>query len=137
MLKNLPIVLDGYRLMIVDAPEMKMRKDKKGVEVPDTIYGTEDPKYTVSLFIKRKPSPDGFKSKGEEIKVTLLSDPGPDWEEGQYVSLRGVTASITAIPHKNASSATDTADAIGYVGWQFTAEGLSPESPHLAARTAA
>jgi hypothetical protein len=140
MLKNIPAILDGYRLMIVEAPEMKMRKTKENgreILVPDTIFGTDDPKYTVTLFCKKRASADGYRQKGEEIKVTLTSDPGSEFEEGQYVSLRNLTLSITAMPHRNARRDTGTEDAIGYVGWSFSAEGLTPESPHMAARTAA
>lgn len=140
MLKNIPAVMDGYRFMIVEAPEMKMRKIKengKEILVPDTIFGTDDPKYTVTLFCKKRAASDGYRQKGEEIKVVLIGDPGSDFEEGQYISLRNLSVSITAMPHRNARRDTGTEDAIGYVGWSFVAEGLSPESPHAANRQAA
>jgi hypothetical protein len=120
-LRNLPVVLDGYTLMITEAPEVKMRTDDDGnVLGPKLVYGTDQPEYVVSLFAKRTADANGRKGKGEEIKVTLTSDPGEDWTEGQYVALRRCTVSLTAIPHPTVRNA------FSFAGLSFQAEGLSP-----------
>ncbi|GGJ01585.1 hypothetical protein GCM10011581_43480 [Saccharopolyspora subtropica] len=92
MLKNIPVNMQGYKLMITEAPTLKMRENDNGEMVPVTDrQGAQQ--FVVSLFAKRKPQPGGFAEKGEEIKVTLTADPGPGFEEGTYVQLVDATAS--------------------------------------------
>jgi hypothetical protein len=131
-MRNIPVVLDGYTLMITEAPEIKMKSDSDGNVIgPDTIWGTDDPKYIVSLFAKKLADPiSGRKAKGEEIKVVLTADPGTEFEEGQYVALRNATVSLTAIPHPTARNA------YSFAGLSFQADGLSPAVRNSAARAA-
>ncbi|GHH59788.1 hypothetical protein [Lentzea cavernae] len=111
-LRNIPVVMESFKLMISEAPVMKMKKDDKtGQPVPATDhFGVQ--LFVVSLFAKSLPNADGYAPKGEEIKVTLTSDPGDGFNEGDYVSLIAPTVS----PWSN--------DNGGGVSWR--AEGLAP-----------
>lgn len=130
-LKNIPVVLEGYTLMVTEAPEVKMKMDDEGNVIgPDVIWGTEEPKYIVSLFAKKKADLNGRKGKGEEIKVVLLADPGAEFENGQYVALRNPTVSLTAIPHPKVRNA------FSFAGLSFQADGLSPAVQNAGIRAA-
>lgn len=92
MLKNIPVDLSGFKLMVTEAPTLKMRENDKGEMEPATDrLGVQQ--FVVSLFAKRKPVPGGYAEKGEEIKVTLTADPGEGFEEGTYVELINATMS--------------------------------------------
>jgi hypothetical protein len=118
-LRNIPVVLESYRLMITEAPVMKMRKDdKSGEMVPATDYqGVQQ--FVVALFAKPRPNADGYQGKGEEIRVTLSADPGDGFEEGMYVSLVSPTVSFWS---NDAGS-----------GLSFKAVGLAPQGQVSAA----
>lgn len=109
-MRNIPINLGGYRLMISEAPTMKTREGKNGQEevVTDKDGAT---KFVVSLFAKTKGQ------KGEEIRVTLSTDPGETFEDGDLVELIGATISPYAF--KNDSGET-------VAGVAFSADGLKP-----------
>lgn len=94
-MRDLPVDLGGYKLLVTEAPEMKTRVDREtGQVVPATEFGSDEPQFVVMLFAKqREAGPNGRKSKGEEIKVTLPRQPGEEIEEGTYVELSGVLAS--------------------------------------------
>ncbi|SDY71998.1 hypothetical protein SAMN05216215_103367 [Saccharopolyspora shandongensis] len=91
-LKNIPANMNGYKLMITEAPAMKMRENENGVAEPVTDRQGVN-QFVVSLFAKRRPGPGEFAEKGEEIKVTLTADPGEGFEEGTYVQLVDATMS--------------------------------------------
>jgi phage tail sheath gpL-like len=109
-MRNIPINLGGYRLMISEAPTMKTRKGKDGT---DEVVTDNDgvTKFVVSLFAKVKGQ------KGEEIKVTLSTDPGESFDEGDLVELVGATAS----PYSFKNDAGETV-----AGVAFSAAGLKP-----------
>lgn len=86
-MRNLPVVLDGYSLMVSEAPEAKTYEDESGkVTMATDVDGNQ--MFVVSLFAKRKASGDGARrGKGEEIRVTLEVDPGQEFSDGDYVEL--------------------------------------------------
>lgn len=86
-MRNLPVVLDGYSLMVSEAPEAKTYEDENGkVTMATDVDGNQ--MFVVSLFAKRKASGDGARrGKGEEIRVTLEVDPGVEFSDGDYVEL--------------------------------------------------
>jgi hypothetical protein len=91
-LKNIPANMQGYKLMITEAPQAKMRENEDGVpEIVTDRQGVQQ--FVVSLFAKRKTEPGQYAEKGEEIKVTLTADPGEGFEEGSYVQLIDATMS--------------------------------------------
>jgi hypothetical protein len=84
--RDLPVILDGYKLTIVEPPAPKMREDGNGNLVPSTDrQGAR--LFVVSLFAKQRVEPGQRAPKGEEIKVTLESDPGDGFEEDARVAL--------------------------------------------------
>jgi hypothetical protein len=117
MLKNIPANLQGYKLMITEAPALKMRENDKGEMEPVTDrQGVQQ--FVVSLFAKRRTQPGEFAEKGEEIKVTLTVDPGEGFEEGSYVQL--VDAMVSHWERKNGDRYMS--------GLSFKAGGLTPIS---------
>lgn len=109
-MRNIPINLGGYRLMITEPPTMKTRKGKDGA---DEIVTDDDgvTKFVVALFAKVKGQ------KGEEIRVTLSTDPGESFDEGDLVELVGATVS----PYSFKNDRGDTV-----AGIAFSAAGLKP-----------
>ncbi|PXY28482.1 hypothetical protein [Prauserella muralis] len=116
-MRNIPVNLSGYKLMVSEAPVLKMRKDDDGELVPATdFHGVQQ--FVVALFAKRRPRPDGGPvGKGEEIKVTLSADPGDGFEEGTYVELIDATASPWAMKDSQGNVTS---------GMSFRAAGLKP-----------
>ncbi|MGW5790999.1 hypothetical protein ACWEV3_10375 [Saccharopolyspora sp. NPDC003752] len=92
-LKDIPANLGGYKLMITEAPTMKMKEDKNGVQEQVVDRRTGEGHYLVSLFAKKRPQEGEFAQRGEEIKVTLTQNPGEGFEEGTYVELLSATVS--------------------------------------------
>ncbi|GGM72627.1 hypothetical protein GCM10012275_49040 [Longimycelium tulufanense] len=85
-MQDIPVVLNGYNLMVVEAPVVKTKELESGELVSVTNRdGVEQ--YVVSLFAKPVPRPGERGRKGEEIKVNLPGDPGEGFEEGSYVEL--------------------------------------------------
>ena len=82
MNQEIPVELSGYRLTVVEAPVMKVRED--GSTVTDR---TGAPHYVVSVFAKRIVQAGERAPKGEEIRVTLETDPGDGYQEGLRVEL--------------------------------------------------
>ncbi|MCA1195335.1 hypothetical protein [Saccharopolyspora sp. 6V] len=93
MLKNIPANMQGYKLMITEAPVMKTRTDKDTGEIRPVTDRQGVQQFVVSLFAKKRPVEGQFAEKGEEIKVTLTADPGEGFEEGTYVQLIDTTMS--------------------------------------------
>lgn len=86
-MRDLPVMLQGYKLTIVEPPAPKMRDDGNGGQVPVTNRDGEV-QFVVSLFAKQRPAAPGQRlAKGEEIKVTLEADPGQGFEEDARVEL--------------------------------------------------
>ncbi|GAB3901483.1 hypothetical protein ACFQ1S_04320 [Kibdelosporangium lantanae] len=87
MLRNIPVVLEGYKVQVTEAPTVKMFEENgKQVVATDSRDGAT--LYVVSLFVKPLPDPNtGRTGKGAEIKVTLETDPGQEIEDGDRVQL--------------------------------------------------
>ncbi|TDD56592.1 hypothetical protein [Saccharopolyspora elongata] len=116
-LMNIPVNMQGYKLMITEAPAMKMKENEKTGEMePVTDRKTGAQQFVVSLFAKKRPQPGEFAGKGEEIKVTLTVDPGEGFEEGTYVQLVDATTS----PWQNEKNGRYSS------GISFKADGLTP-----------
>lgn len=116
-MKNVPAELGGFKLMVTEVPEMKVKVDEEtGEATPVTDFASGEPTYKLGLFAKVKEAgKDGFRPKGEEINVTIVGDPG-ELEEGMYVELSGVTTSPYAMHGKNNCNINS--------GLSFRAQGL-------------
>ncbi|MBB5153022.1 hypothetical protein [Saccharopolyspora phatthalungensis] len=115
-LKNIPANMQGYKLMITEAPAMKMRENEDTGQVEPVTDRQGVQQFVVSLFAKRKAQPGEYAEKGEEIKVTLTADPGEGFEEGTYVQLVDATVSPWQTERKGRYSS----------GISFKANGLTP-----------
>ena len=87
-MRNIPVNLGGFKLRVVEEPSIKADQDGKVI----TAYGTSDPLYTVAVFAKPAATQDGFRGRGEELKITLTVDPG-EIAEGELVELVAPTVS--------------------------------------------
>jgi hypothetical protein len=76
--------------------------------------------FVVSLFVKQRVEPGQRAPKGEEIKVTLATDPGPGFDEDTRVEL--------VEPRIN-SYQIDSPDGRSISGLAFKALGLKPVTP--------
>ncbi|WFG43543.1 hypothetical protein [Pseudonocardia alni] len=85
-MRDLPVVLDGYKLTVVEPPAPKTRQDANGAEVPVTDRDGVM-QFVVSLFVKLQVQAGQRAPKGEEIKVTLTADPGDGFGEDTRVQL--------------------------------------------------
>jgi hypothetical protein len=85
-MRDLPVMLNGYKLTVVEPPAPKMRDDGNGgqVAVTDRDGVTQ---FVVSVFAKLRVPPGERAPKGEEIKVTLETDPGEGFPEDARVEL--------------------------------------------------
>ncbi len=115
-MRDLPVDLGGYTLIVSESPCVKTREeDGQTVEVVDRA--TNAKVFTVSLFAKlRAEGPGGRRAKGEEIRVTLETDPGEGFEEGASVALVNARVSPYAIEGPYGMNA----------GISFKAVGLAP-----------
>jgi hypothetical protein len=114
--RDIPVVLSGYKLTVVEPPAPKTRDDGNGgqVVVTDRAGATQ---FVVSLFAKLRVEPGQRAPKGEEIKVTLETDPGLGFEEDSRVEL--------VHPRINAYQ-IDSPDGRSISGISFKAIGLKP-----------
>ena len=114
-MQNLPVMLNGYKLTVVDPPQRKVREDERGNFIPVTDRdGTAQ--FVVSLFAKLAVGPGQRAPKGEEIKVTLTADPGDGFYEGQRVELINAQVSPYQVENRGRVSS----------GLSFKAAGLTP-----------
>jgi hypothetical protein len=115
-MRDIPVMLNGYKLTVVEPPVVKTREDGQGgqVVVTDRDGATQ---FVVSLFAKLRGLPGQRVPKGEEIKVTLETDPGEGFEEDVRVELVN--------PRLNAYQ-IDSPDGRSISGVSFKATGLKP-----------
>src|SRR3954451_17176862 len=118
-MRDLPVLLSSYRCTVVDPPCPKTRDDGAGgqVVVTDRNGVTQ---FVVSLFVKQRVAAGERAPKGEEIKVTLATDPGPGFDEDSRVEL--------VDPRIN-SYQIDSPDGRSISGLAFKAVGLKPATP--------
>ena len=114
-MQNIPVVLDGYRMTVVEPPAPKVREDGSFVTNREGVR-----QFVVHVFAKVRPGPDGRAAKGEEIKVTLETDPGAGFEEGTRVALIHPRVSPYEIKSDNGRITS---------GLSFRAVGLAPAAP--------
>ena len=118
-IKDLPVELSGYKCTVVDPPCPKTRDDGSGNQV--TVTDRDGVvQFVVSLFVKQRVQPGERAPKGEEIKVTLSTDPEPGFEEDVRVEL--------VDPRIN-SYQIDSPDGRSISGLAFKAVGLKPATP--------
>ncbi|GAA3218376.1 hypothetical protein GCM10017691_01140 [Pseudonocardia petroleophila] len=115
-MRDIPVVLDGYKLTVVEPPAPKMREDGNGGWLPVTNRDGVT-QFVVSLFAKLRTAPGQRPQKGEEIKVTLETDPGEGFGEDSRVAL--VNARINAYQ-------IDSPDGRSISGISFKALSLAP-----------
>ena len=115
-MRDIPVVLNGYKLTVVEPPAPKTRDDGSGrpVVVTDRDGVTQ---FVVSLFAKLRTQPGQRAPKGEEIKVTLATDPGEGFGEDTRVEL--------VDPRLNAYQ-IDSPDGRTVSGISFKATGVKP-----------
>ena len=113
------MLLSGYKCTVVDPPVPKTRDDGAGgrVTVVDRNGVTQ---FVVSLFVKQRAGAGERAPKGEEIKVTLATDPGPGFDEDVRVEL---------IEPRINSYQIDSPDGRSISGLAFKALGLKPVTP--------
>ncbi|MGO1056709.1 hypothetical protein [Crossiella sp. CA198] len=118
-LQNIPVALAGFRLLVTEAPTVKVRELDNGELAPVVDRRTGVEQYVITVFAKPLPTADGRRpGKGEEIKVNLPADPGPGFEEGTYVEL--------VAPVLNTYEMRNEAGVITASGLWWKAEGLKP-----------
>ncbi len=115
-MRDLPVVLSGYRCTVVDPPAPKMKDDGNGRQVP-VVDRNGVTQFVVALFVKQLVGPGERAPKGEEIRATLETDPGEGFEEGTLVEL--VNPRVSAYEIK-------TDDGRTLSGISFKATGLKP-----------
>lgn len=125
-MQDIPFVSSGYRFMVTEAPTMKMREVKGELQPATDRDGV--PAFVVMLFAKPRPVEGRRPGKGEEIKVTLATDPGEGFEEGTYVELID--------PVLNTWQTTGDDGRITGSGLWFKAMGLKPAGSGAAQRAA-
>ncbi len=121
-MRDIPVMLEGYRLTVVEPPVPKLREDGSAVTNRDGVA-----QFVVSLFAKQRTGPGQRAPKGEEIKVTLETDPGEGFVEDMRVAL--------IQPRINAYQ-IDSPDGRTVSGIAYKAMGLAPatESPSPVSR---
>lgn len=118
-LNNLPIVLEGFRLLVTEPVQVKTR-EVNGVVTPVVNRDGEE-QYVVVLFAKPRPRADGRKARGEEIRVSLPYEPAEHYEEGTYVELVNPMVSYYEIEDRESGRKSS--------GLSFKAETLAPAMP--------
>jgi hypothetical protein len=115
-MRDIPVILDGYKLTVVEPPAPKMRDNGSGRMVP-VLDRQGAQQFVVALFAKLRVQPGERAPKGEEIKVTLATDPGEGFGEDVRVEL---------IDARLNSYQIDTDDGRSISGISFKAMGLKP-----------
>ena len=117
-MRNIPVDLRAFRLMVSEEPAVKMRQNGRGEQEPVVDRASGVVQYAVALFVKTTGQ------RGEEIRVTLGTDPGEGFVEGTVVELVGATVS----PYQFTN---DRGEMVAGVAWR--AENLKPVKPARAA----
>jgi hypothetical protein len=115
-MRDIPVMLNGYKLTVVDPPVPKMRQDDNGALVP-MVDRQGVTQFVVSLFAKLRVGPGERAPKGEEIKVTLATDPGEGFGEDTRVELIEPRINSYQIENENGRVSS---------GISFKALGLKP-----------
>jgi hypothetical protein len=113
-MRDISVNLGDHRLTIVEHPTVKMKRDGSG-PVLDRNGAAQ---FVVSVFVKKIPVAGEFAPKGEELRVTLATDPGEGYQEGLRVEL--------VDPRVNAWEMRDEETGRVTSGLAFKALGLKP-----------
>ncbi|MFC0071915.1 hypothetical protein ACFFQW_49595 [Umezawaea endophytica] len=116
-LSNIPVNFGGHRLMVTEAPAVKMRQDDSGMTIP-VVNREGEEQYVVMLFAKPRTLPGERPGKGEEIKVSLPAFPAEPVDEGEYVELVNPTLNYYEIEDRKTGRKI--------TGISFKADGLKP-----------
>lgn len=81
-MKDIPVNLQGHRCTVVESPTVKLREDGSGATNWEGVR-----QFVVALFIRQLPMAGRRTPKGEEVRVTLETDPGEGFAEGEWVEL--------------------------------------------------
>ena len=119
-MQDIPVNLGGFKLIVSEEPAMKMREDRETGEMVPVTDRQKVTQFVVSLFAKPIPTPGQMPRKGEEIRVTLSSDPGEGFEEGMRVELINAVANLYSMPDR------EDPRKIASAGLWFKADGLKP-----------
>lgn len=87
-MKNMPIILSDRLLILTEVPTVKTREMDGQVEIVTDRDGAQQ--FVAAVFMKA----DDEKGKGEEIRVTLATDPGEGFKRGDIVDLVDPRASF-------------------------------------------
>jgi hypothetical protein len=120
-IKDLPVILTGHRLSVVEPPCPKTKDD--GTVIVSRDGATQ---FVVALFMKLRPQQGQRTPKGEEVRVTLETDPGDGFAEGTRVEL--VNPRVSAYQMK-------TDDGRELSGVSLKATGLIPADTATARQT--
>lgn len=115
-MRDIPCNLGGYTLMVTEPPEMKMQKDEHGNVSAVVDRVTKAALFVVGMLAKQPATVD-FKPKGEEIRVTVETDPG-ELGFGTFVEL--INVRVSPFSFKNDSGQT-------VAGISFRAAGVKPK----------
>lgn len=119
-MQDIPVNLGGFKLIVSEEPAMKMREDRETGEMVPVTDRQKVTQFVVSLFAKPIPAAGQMPRKGEEIRVTLSSDPGEGFVEGMRVELINAVANLYSMPDK------EDPRKIASAGLWFKADGLKP-----------
>ena len=117
-MRDIPVVLEGYQATNPKVQGLGFaatREAERGNEVP-VLDRDGVRQFVVSLFVRERSAPGRRSAKGEEIRVTLESDPGPNFGEDTVVAL--IDPRVT--PYQMESNGRVNA------GLAFKARGLAP-----------
>ncbi len=115
-MRDLPVLLSGYKCTVVEPPAPKTKDDGKGRQVP-VVDRNGVTQFVVALFVKQLVGPGERAPKGEEIRATLETDPGEGFDEGARVELINPRVSPYEIKGDDGRSIS---------GIAFKATGLKP-----------
>lgn len=122
-IKDLPVMLQGYRVSVVEPPCPKVREDGSMATSRDGVA-----QFVIAVFMKLRAQQGQRVPKGEEVRVTLETDPGEGFTEGMPVEL--VQPRVSAYQMR-------TEDGRELSGISFKALGLKPAGPAPQSMTAA
>jgi hypothetical protein len=110
-MRNIPVDLSGFRLMVSEEPAVKMKRNGKGEQEPVADTRTGAVLYLVAVFVKAPGQ------RGEEIRVTLPADPGEGFAEGSLIEF--VSPTVSPYQFEN-----ERGEQVSGISWR--AEGLKP-----------
>ena len=118
-MQDIPIDASVWQLRVVEPPTVKMRLHDDGTSEPVTNRDGEI-QFVVALFAKPRASEGQRRGKGEEIRVSLATDPGEGFAEGTVVELIAPAVNLYTINDREHPRLFASA------GLWYRADGLTP-----------